>query len=376
MSINNEINVDFQVDGNAPQTSKYAQGQGSRVSLVEALIGANASGKTSVLKGLVLIKWLLADSANERRSLLRAYSPYKGNKKNTPTTLTVSFEVNEILYVYSVELVGDRIMRESLQTQSRTKVRDTKKTLFTRMWDKKRKVYELNDRAHMFTVPFHKMSEKDLQSASYIAIAKHFGDDLPKELVQYWKHVKTNIELRRIFAQYGFEAYEALRSYKKDKEAFLNPIGRYDLSISGFSADDGTLTHTYGDTSFTIDIDQESSGTQQFIVLMKKLNDVLKHGGIAVIDEFDAYLHPFMLNELVEQFFDPEKNPKNAQLIMSTHSHQILNLLDKYQTVIVEKREGETMVERLDQASNTPRSDDNYYAKYMAGKYGGVPNIR
>jgi hypothetical protein len=52
-----------------------------------------------------------------------------------------------------------------------------------------------------------------------------------------------------------------------------------------------------------------------------------------------------------------------------------LSKLDKYQIVLVEKDEnGISDTWRLDEMPDS-RSDDNYYAKYIAGAYGAVPKI-
>jgi predicted ATPase len=82
-----------------------------------------------------------------------------------------------------------------------------------------------------------------------------------------------------------------------------------------------------------------------------------------------------MVQELVGMFTDGTINSKNAQLLFSTHSHQILSQLDKYQIVLTEKNsDGQTETWRLDEMKGV-RADDNYYTKYIAGAYGAVPNI-
>jgi len=122
-------------------------------------------------------------------------------------------------------------------------------------------------------------------------------------------------------------------------------------------------------------VQYESSGTKQLFVLLKSILAALEKGSIAVIDEFDVNLHPEMVIALYDLFVQPETNPKNAQLFMSTHSHVLLSKLDKYQIVLVEKNEnGVSEAWRLNEISNV-RSDENYYSKYLAGAYGAVPKI-
>ena len=51
-----------------------------------------------------------------------------------------------------------------------------------------------------------------------------------------------------------------------------------------------------------------------------------------------------------------------------------MNDLSKYQLFLVEKTlECESQVYRLDEIEGV-RSDDNFFKKYLAGAYGGVPD--
>ena len=110
-------------------------------------------------------------------------------------------------------------------------------------------------------------------------------------------------------------------------------------------------------------------------MLMYIIQVLKQPGGIAAIDELDAYLHPDIVEALVKIFMSPETNPNRAQLLFSSHSHQLLAEFDKQQIILVEKNdEGATDVWRLDDVSGV-RADDNYYAKYIAGAYAAKPKI-
>ena len=161
-------------------------------------------------------------------------------------------------------------------------------------------------------------------------------------------------------------------------------LGSFDLGLSGIeikkSKEHNKLfsvhgVHSVGGKEEYLPIHYESDGTRRLLVLLKSLLSVLKNGGVAVIDEFDASLHPDISSELFDLFIQPETNPKRAQLLFSTHNHQILNQLDKYQIVFVEKDDrGVSEVWRMDEMSGV-RADDNYFSKYMAGAYGAIPKI-
>jgi uncharacterized protein len=120
---------------------------------------------------------------------------------------------------------------------------------------------------------------------------------------------------------------------------------------------------------------EESSGTQGAFVLLSRLLDALAVGGLAVIDEFESDLHPYMLEPILDLFANPVTNPHKAQLLFTCHAMEVLNLLHKSQIMLVEKGENcESTAWRMDSVKGI-RNDDNFYAKYMAGAYGAVPQL-
>ncbi len=120
---------------------------------------------------------------------------------------------------------------------------------------------------------------------------------------------------------------------------------------------------------------EESSGTQGAFVLLSRLLSTLSAGGLAVIDEFESDLHPHMLEPILDLFANPATNPHKAQLLFTCHAMEVLNLLHKSQVMLVEKGENcESTAWRMDAVKGI-RNDDNFYAKYMAGAYGAVPQI-
>ena len=46
----------------------------------------------------------------------------------------------------------------------------------------------------------------------------------------------------------------------------------------------------------------ESSGTQAVFLLLKKILQALEYGGVVIIDEMEADLHPDMITTLLDLF--------------------------------------------------------------------------
>lgn len=119
----------------------------------------------------------------------------------------------------------------------------------------------------------------------------------------------------------------------------------------------------------------ESHGTRAFIRLFPLLSGTLGAGGVAILDEFDTFLHPLLLPDILRWFHDPSRNPLNAQVWFSAHAASLLDELLKEEIVLCEKDErGRTTVFSLMDVKSV-RRDENLYKKYLGGAFGAVPTL-
>jgi len=391
-SFGEETTLDFEVNSNAPEDNGYfLTKSGARLSKVETVIGPNASGKTNLLKVLPFLKWLIIDSFNMKpEDLIVVQSFAFGDAKSKPTKLSVVFEIDGNVYSYTFILTKEKILNEELKLTSYVKEKKSTKKIFSRSWNEKEKHYDFDD--DNFELP--KGFENLLRSnASVIGTAARLNHAESKIIAKYWQQIETNVIeagwigdhlLPNSTAQL-WEVFDFFSENSVLKEEAEKLLCRFDLGLSGFEIkkekkdNDVSLsvraTHFFNGKKEHLQVRYESSGTKQLFVLLKSILSALKNGGIAVIDEFDVNLHPEMVIALFNLFIQPETNPNNAQLLLSTHSHMLLSKLDKYQIVLVEMNDDSVSEAwRLDEVSNV-RSDDNYYSKYIAGAYGAVPKI-
>lgn len=392
-SFKEEVILDFEVNNNAPDNNGYFTAQSnSRLSKVETVIGPNASGKTNLLKILPFLKWLIIDSFNIKPEDPIIVQPFAfGYAKNQPTDLSVVFEIEGKVYTYAFSLSKERILSEELQLTSFVKEKNSTKKIFSRNWNEENNQYDFE--GENFELP--KGFEKLLRSnASVIGTAARLNHVESQMIAKYWGKIETNVIEGGWVGDYilpnkipqWFEAlvfYSNNDSLKKEAEKLLS---RFDLGLNGIvfekEKNENSLTikniqavHLFDGKEQSLPIVYESSGTKQLFVVLKTILQALDKGSIAIVDEFDVNLHPEMIIALFDLFVQPETNPKNAQLLMSTHSHLLLSKLDKYQIILVEKNEsGISEAWRLDEVSDV-RADENYYSKYLAGAYGAIPKI-
>ena len=119
----------------------------------------------------------------------------------------------------------------------------------------------------------------------------------------------------------------------------------------------------------------ESEGTKKFYTYAGPIVDSLTNGATLVMDEFDARWHPSLTRQIVELFNSREFNPNNAQLVFVTHDSNLLDplLLRRDQIYFVEKNEaGETSLYSLINVGGV-RNDASYEKDYLKGKYGALP---
>lgn len=125
-------------------------------------------------------------------------------------------------------------------------------------------------------------------------------------------------------------------------------------------------------------IEDESAGTRNWLDLLPTVLGALEDGRTVVVDEIDASLHPLLTAQLIGLFQDEEVNPHQAQLIFTTHDTSLLgsmlgdDVLTREQVWFVEKDEtGASSVYAL--SDFKPRKDQNTERRYLGGSYGAVP---
>jgi hypothetical protein len=123
---------------------------------------------------------------------------------------------------------------------------------------------------------------------------------------------------------------------------------------------------------------EESHGTQTLFRMAPHLLGALQDGSLLVIDELEASLHPLLALQVVRQFNDPRANPRNAQLVFTTHDTNLLGTelgepaLRRDQIWLTEKdKEGATCVYPL--TDFKPRKAENLERGYLQGRYGAIP---
>lgn len=359
-----------------------------------AIYGANASGKTNLIKALGFINWFVANSNMMAPGAIIPTIPFKLSKKTIeePSEFELKLLINNIKYVYSFKVNNKEVLEESLfyypngypskiftrsnvnkyEYSSDKKIltdieeKNTNNKLFlstatTWNYEKTKPVFDFI--VQNIAVIF------DMEALNTFAFNKYYHDEdksLKKLALRFLKKADFNIE--------EFEVFEDRMTEEKLKtipDAFKNfvPVGSigYRVSTKHKCIDD--------ESKMVFDLNEESLGTQAIFALIPALKDVIDNGRILIFDELDRSLHPALIKYVVELFNDSELNPNSAQLIFNTHDTNLLNLdlLRRDQIWFAEKNpeDGSSMIYPLDDFS--VRKDENIEKGYLLGRYGATP---
>ncbi|WP_373033290.1 ATP/GTP-binding protein [Sulfurovum sp.] len=365
----------FEVSLELGQTCPKSISHNKNFANVLAIKGANASGKTNVLKVLSFIKEFVTESFSYKPEDEIFINSYFDSEE--PTNIYVIFLDNNIQYKYEVELTKHEIISETIykKTQRSTKLIERKKNKLDYRTEqfKELDIVKLRKNASIVsTAKQYEVKELDIFYDLFLKImvpnVSYLGmhDKLP------------NTQIASSFYYTNEEVFSFVKKLLIQSDTGINDIKIFEREDEENDEKEyfPIFYHTVGNTQKTLTIYDQSSGVKTLYQRLGFYKIALEEGSILVLDEFDINLHPDILPTLIELFEDKKTNTKNAQLIFTTHNSDIMDNLGKYKVVLVNKEENESFLYRLDEIpGDLLRNDRSIFKVYNTGKIGGKPKI-
>ena len=369
------------------------------------LYGANASGKTNFLKALQVMA-LIVTTCNSIDAPLPV-TPFllAHDKKNEPSLFEINTVIDGDRYQYGFSCTKDKIVSEWLYVHPN--ITGRKKVYFERVFDSEKNSYDWNvtnnikgarsiwqqttrDKV-LFLTNSVALNCKTL-SALYNFFSKQlkivFRTDLidPYYTADLFFNNQKGIVLKFLTAAdlqiSDFSVKKEPVEFEKIKGVISESIrSKMEKNHEGIFRLDVRTTH-YDDHQNPVEFDldrDESEGTKRLFAFAGPFIDVLKNGNVLVVDELNISLHPKLMEFLVDLFHSPKTNPKNAQLIFTTHETSILTQdifrrdqiwfskrNDKQQTILFPLTDFKPL-----KGSAKEKIDVNY----LRGKYGALPHV-
>lgn len=385
-------------DDDDPRPRKVA-GHAKKLLTVAALYGANASGKSNVLSALAFMREAVLTSHRlwpPDRAIPR--QPFAwGPRAAEASMYEIAILIGETRYQYGFAATDECIVEEWLYAWPKGK----KQAWFARDGDRYRFSGQLKGENQLI----RSITRKNALFLS--AAAQHNHPQLAG--VYSWFHsllalgTPSDFTMAEQYDPHGIPRQGPTRGFaaildmvlfsssKPFKKAIIDSIrtmlGSADLGVldlrilenGGNGSSSGVqLKHQSASGDAWLPLEQESSGTRRMFDLAWPLLTTIRTGGVLIVDELEASLHPLLAQRIVEQFNDPDTNPRNAQLILATHDTNLLgtNLggsdLRRDQIWLTEKDEdGATVLYPL--TDFKPGPDENLERGYLQGRYGAIP---
>lgn len=392
-----------------------------RVLPVAGIYGANASGKSTVLRAMDFFVNAIAHSHSRVAS--RTGTPYDPflldpESRNKPSRYDADIVLGDTRYHYGFILDGKYILQEWLYSFDLAASRQVRSVMFGRETS--------GDGAVEVVFPGKSLKGENKQIAKlvrpnslFLSVAAQNSHPQLTPIFEFFEQVvsRLNANLSELFVIDQLTAYFALDAQRRD--AALEFLRAADVGISDIDfsripiaekelrvlksieqvirqhvdipeSEKGSmpsdlmkerisvkLGHRGKDGKiYPIALNAESTGTQALLQLLGPVFAKLHVGGTILIDELSTALHPLVSRELIKLFQNPITNPGKAQLIFSTHDTNLLTgaLLRRDQVWFAEK-DSQGCSHLYSLSDIKVRATDNIERGYLMGRFGAIPFV-
>jgi AAA15 family ATPase/GTPase len=392
------------------------------------IYGANASGKSNLIKAIELGKDLVLHPAEANGRIV--HTPYKLDQecRNKPTRLEYEIRIDDRYFAYGLAFDAVRIEEEWLFEL----LGDSEEPIFER----KRSKIELGrlpfagedeEQFLKFTAKGTLPNRLFLTECRERNVGEHVKgardilnvlDWIENRLVVVlpaWNpvnlpyHIYTNEEFKKDLANYlkcfdtGISAIEFLRvelesvtmpdemrrKFEAEVEAmtlacYFAPDGSYFMwdrddrgSIRAWKLIARHSTGNGAENSPPFDLIEESDGTRRLMRLVPAMMSLMTSDPVFAIDELDRSLHPDILHSYLANFLEYSAD-RRSQLIVTTHDTTVLKqpFIRRDEVWFVEKGTDQcSRMVALEEYKDVEKSKD-LQQDYLIGRFGGVPVIR
>lgn len=429
--VKGEVEMNFEV-AESIEDDAYEVGMsdGKRLLKLAYIYGANASGKTTILKAFEFLRKLLLKPIGDKaieldfEPFLFLDTPY-----DKPSQFELSFYCEGTRYVYEINFSKQAILSEKIVFYQTAKPTE----LFSRSTDIEKRLSKIQFGSKI-KIP---VREKDLLESNTLhnntvigAYAKTNVDIPELEKLNRWFNIfllgmitsahnltevtATLIDQNPLINKWinsflNKADYQILEVTVSDasnqigiplEEAFppdfsdrFFPSGSYSKQ-TGLKSPSLTTTTTKfyggpsqrkidfihklkGNKSYSLPILTESNGTKRYFGLGGPLYELIHNSRLLCIDELETSLHPDLMKYFLQVFL---LNAKDSQLLVTTHNVSLMENQDfirKDALWFSEKNDDGSisLYSAADFDSSVLRKDASIINAYKSGKLGAKPNL-
>lgn len=402
-SYKDEVEFSFRALNSEFRSGNYhevelANGETIRLLNSAVIYGANASGKSNIIWAMfALISYIRSSREQDPSNTLR-YEPFLFSKEteNAPISMSIEFVADKEIYLYEISYTEERFVIERLICTSKDMMyfsrNNDEVSFFGELSEFNGKtflknhlvlsklgleanpviqsVYNALSVSQTFPVG-NEISLAEINKKNAEEILKNNESILSQRLIRLIKTSDFGIENVKII-EHDFSKVEFPSGIdEKIKQRFINE-NSWEIKM---------MHKTQEGDHVGLNIAAESAGTRVLFGVGARVLDVLEHGSFLAYDEMNIAMHPRIFQLLVSLFNNRVSNPKNAQLLITTHDTGLLqdNLLRADQVWFAEKKDG---VSELFSVQDFYDEEDEvnicppYEAWYRSGRFGAIPHTK
>ena len=379
-------------DKSLADTHTKATGINAAPTLLHSAVvyGANASGKSNLIKALHYMRGVVVESAKIQPGQTFAVQPFRLDEGSAsqPSAFEITFLRDGVRYQYGFAMTAERIVSEHLLVYKKFKPQ----RWFDRRFDKDankdvyafgpglkgpKNVWEGATRANSLFLSMAVQLNSEALQPVFDWFAKHLV--IFNEQTQLSKDVSVQMLKQTEGRKDICDFLRAADISIADIEVETSPVPLH-VSLSRHGLDEWEqpqlrFHHTTEQGKAVFDLQDESNGTRNLLFLAGPVLDILKKGQTLVIDELDTSLHTLLVRELVRLFHRPDINAEGAQLLFTTHNTSLLDAPDLFrrdQVWFVEKNKDQSST-LVSLHEFSPRKNEALERGYLMGRYGGIP---
>lgn len=364
------------------------------------IYGANASGKSNLIKAFTTAILMVRNSnmipIGGKWDILKPFL-FSEDTKNGPSEFEFIFITNKIKYRYFFSADVNKIYNESLDayySQKPTNIFTRKNTAEYSFINSDKKTLESiaskNTENKLFlstatTWNYEKTKDAFLWFLNSIDTYGSFDSMLDQDLINYSNNEEDLKEFTLKLLKESDIFIKDLRVNYEEKDVdnssfIINNQNQGPLKMKSIKiAMDHEITDSQDEKNiYTLDFEDESSGTKILFALAPILKRAFEKTKIIIVDELEKSLHPTLVKYIIKLFNNEKLNTKNSQLLFTTHAISLLSLdlFRRDQIWFIEKNSltGNSDLYPLD--SFSVRKEENIEKGYINGRYGAIPFIK
>lgn len=365
------------------------------------IYGANASGKSTLIKALQYMRSVVLESATMiQPGQTFNIQPFMldADCLDKPSEFEITFLMNGIRHQYGFSMNQKRIINEYLLVYKTFKPQ----TWFNRYYDT-----ETENDEYIFSNAFRGTKElfrkTTRPNSLFLSTAVQLNNNMLRPVFDWFRNQLVIFnEIERLNPQISIQMLERPDTHKNicnfmnDADISLKDIHLETRKVQGknvqFNVSTGetevvdrdieqkiiTFQHVTEKGNATFNMNDESSGTRNLLFLAGPILGILRRGLTFIVDELDTSLHTLLVRKLIRMFHNSMDNIGNAQLIFTTHDVSLLDEPDLFR-----RDQIWVMDKDKDQASTltglfefSPRKNEALGRGYLIGRYGGIPFLK